>query len=260
MKKPEMILFDYGDTLLCEPEMDGVRGMQALFPYMTANPENCTAQQLAKESFALFEEYAPVRKMGFELHEWTLNRLLFESHGITFSVSEACVEQIFWENACPGAVMPYAPELLNFLHAQEIRTGVVSNIGWSACALTHRLNRLLPQNHFEFVMTSSEYMVRKPDQRLFRAACCKAQLPPEKIWFCGDNIRCDVEASLKAGMQPVWYNGDAVENVLGWRSMDAKADVEPLQIHDWRALIKILTELDVEGKYDIFRKRGHHRP
>lgn len=238
MQRPEMILFDYGDTLLTEPEFDGVRGMRALFPYMTANPENCTAQQLAKESFALFEEYAPVRKMGFELHEWPLNRLLFESHGIEFTIDEAQIEQIFWENACPGAVVLHADEMLAELNALGIRTGVISNIGWSGRALTHRLNRLLPGSTFEFVLTSADYMVRKPDPRLFRVACHKAGLPPEKIWFCGDNLRCDVEASANAGMTPVWYCTDSVEN-------SPVVDTESLRIGDWRELIEIVKELSV---------------
>ena len=242
MQKPEIILFDYGDTLLCEPEFDGVQGMQALFPYMTKNPEQCTPEELSAASFSLFEEYAAVREMGFELHEWNLNRLLFGSHGIEFSVPEDHVEQIFWENACPGAVMPNVAEMLDFLHEQGIRTGVISNIGWSGCALTHRLNRLLPDNHFEFVITSSDYMVRKPDPRLFKLACHKADLPPEKIWFCGDNFRCDVEAAAKAGMQPVWYDFGSVEKTQG-NNADAEVVVPHLHIHDWRELIEILKTL-----------------
>lgn len=236
MHKPEMILFDYGDTLLSEPEFDGARGMRALFPYILKNPEACTSELLAAESLSLFGETAPVRKIGFELHEWNFNRLLFASHGIEFSVSDALVEQIFWENACPGLALPYAAELLNLLHAQGIRTGVVSNIGWSGAALSHRFDRLLPNNRFEFVMTSSDYMVRKPDQRLFRAACHKAGLAPEKIWFCGDDFECDVMAAKKAGMRPVWLNSSA----------DAGADVELLTIRSLKDLIEILTVLNSE--------------
>lgn len=243
MQKPKMILFDYGDTLLCEPDFDGVRGMQALFPYMTKNSERCTPEDLSAASFALFEECAAVREMGFELHEWNLNRLLFGSRGIEFSVPEDQVEQIFWEHACPGAVMPNTAEMLDFLHVKGIRMGVISNIGWSSCALTHRLNRLLPGNYFEFVMTSADYMVRKPDLRLFKAACYRAALPPEKIWFCGDNFRCDVEAAAKAGMQSIWYDFCSLEKSRSEKNADAEVVVPYLHIHDWRELVEILKML-----------------
>ncbi len=242
MQKPEMILFDYGDTLLFEPEFDALSGMHALFPYMTQNPEPCFPEILAADSFSLFEEYADVRKMGFELHEWNLNRLLFGMHGIEFSVDEAQVEQIYWENACPGAVVPHAGKLLRFLSEQNIRTGVVSNIGWSSEALMHRFNRLLPENKFEFVLTSSEYMVRKPDKRLFLAAVHKSGLSPEQIWFCGDDYRCDVIGSAAAGMQPVWYAPETV-NTGAISESDIKDDVDPLCIRDWYELIKILKEI-----------------
>ena len=34
MNKPDMILFDYGDTLLYEPEFDALHGMRAIFPFI----------------------------------------------------------------------------------------------------------------------------------------------------------------------------------------------------------------------------------
>ena len=242
MRKPDMILFDYGDTLLCEPEFDALRGMHALFPYIINNPEPCSPEKLAADSFSLFEEYADVRKMGFDLHEWNLNRLLFGMHGIEFSVNEAQIEQIYWENACPGAVMPHAAEMLRSLNEHNIRTGVVSNIGWSSEALKHRLDRLLPGNRFEFVLTSSEYMVRKPDRRLFLVACHKAKLAPEQIWFCGDDYRCDVLGSAAVGMQPIWYQPETV-NTGEIRKPAIKDDVDLLYIRDWCELVRVLKEI-----------------
>ena len=46
MKKPEMILFDYGHTLLCEPGFDARRCEEAAFPYIVKNPQNLTAEQI----------------------------------------------------------------------------------------------------------------------------------------------------------------------------------------------------------------------
>jgi putative hydrolase of the HAD superfamily len=34
-------------------------------------------------------------------------------------------------------------------------------MGWSGKALEARIDRLLPENRFEFVIASSEYMIRK---------------------------------------------------------------------------------------------------
>ena len=35
--RPKMILFDYGGTLLCEPEWDMLRGERAIFEHIVAN-------------------------------------------------------------------------------------------------------------------------------------------------------------------------------------------------------------------------------
>ena len=41
-KKPKMILFEYGHTLLCEPEFDFLRGEEALFEYIKHNKNGLT--------------------------------------------------------------------------------------------------------------------------------------------------------------------------------------------------------------------------
>ena len=88
-----------------------------------------------------------------------------------------------------------------------IRTGVISNICYDFSVVAERINRLLPENHFEFIMTSSNYMFRKPNKRIFHLALEKAGLQPDQVWYVGDQYECDVKGSLNAGLLPVWYTG-----------------------------------------------------
>ena len=46
MQKPEMILFDYGFTLLRESDMDFLRGEEAVYPLIVDNPLGKTAKEL----------------------------------------------------------------------------------------------------------------------------------------------------------------------------------------------------------------------
>ncbi len=48
MNYPKMILFDYGHTLLYEPDWDSARGNAALMNYVTNNPNNCTLDDIGK--------------------------------------------------------------------------------------------------------------------------------------------------------------------------------------------------------------------
>ena len=138
--------------------------------------------------------------------------------------------------------MPCANEMLVYLENRGIRTGVISNIGFSGDALTERLNRLLPDNRFEFVIASSEYMIRKPDPMLFELALRKARLEAQAVWFCGDSPIADIAGASSAGLFPVWYEDLTMENPFREKNYKLP-ECEHLHIHDWQELIDVLEKL-----------------
>ena len=73
--------------------------------------------------------------------------------------------------------------------------------------VAERINRLIPENAFEFIITSSNYIFRKPNKRLFELALEKADLKPDEVWYVGDQYECDIKGALGAGLMPVWYTG-----------------------------------------------------
>ncbi len=205
MKYPEMIIFDYGGTLLYEPGFDPMAIERVTFEHLTANPSGLTAEQIYEHTHQLFEKLAEHRKNGIEIHQHHFMALAYESLGLEFDISYSELEELQWNAASPGAVMPHTEEFLDYLNEEGIRTAVISNIGWSQEALTRRLNRLLPRNRFEFVIASSSYGVRKPDRLLFDIALHKAGLPADKVWYCGDTPVADVIGAHNAGIFPVHY-------------------------------------------------------
>jgi len=244
MDLPKMIIFDYGHTLLYEPGYDTLRGAEALFRHIKRNKNNLTPVQLRDFSQDLFSKIDIVRKMGLEIHERQFQTFLYEYLEIELAIPLIEAEKVFWDNTSAGAIMPYADKIIDYINARGIRSGVISNIGWSGTALTDRINRLLPQNQFEFIIASSEYLFRKPSPLIFELATRKAGLRSENIWFCGDNVKADVEGSAAVGMFPVRYEDITVENP--WRRQN-ESDVpacDHLHIHDWRKLIAVLEEIN----------------
>ena len=240
MKKPKMILFDYGHTLLCEPGFDFLRGEESLFKYIKNNKNGLTPKQVCDFSQELFERIGVVRELGLELHEWQFQRFLYEYLEIELSISLPEAEKIFWYHVSAGAVMPNADRIIDYINSNGIRSGVISNIGFSGAALTERINRLLPQNKFEFIIASSEYMFRKPNPMLFELALKKAGLNAGDVWFCGDNIKADVEGSAAVGIFPVWYEDETMENPSRKQGESAVPDCDYLHIPDWMELIDVL--------------------
>lgn len=238
--KPKMIMFDYGHTLLWENDFDFRRGYRAIFEFVSENRSGADSDELWQLSEGLFKEVDVCRKLGYELHEFPILRCTTEALGIKFCIPIEKVEQVLWTNSSKGGKMPHIDELLEYLKAEGIRTAVISNIGWSGGALKERIDRLLPENGFEFIIASSEYAVRKPNPLLFRAALQRAGLEPEEVWYCGDNIANDVAGAHSAGIFPVHYDCKEVKNPR--TKCDIKPDYEYLHISDWRELIDILKE------------------
>ena len=169
-------------------------------------------------------------------------RLQYEYLGIKFDVSWQEAEQILWDYTSPlvpECKMPYVEEMLEKLQSMGIRTGVISNIGWSGENLRRRINLLLPNNQFEFILASSEYGVRKPDRRIFELGLKKAGLKPDEVWFCGDTYAADVVGAYQAGITPILYEGlpGGKEAPMRQAVSENNQQINYRRIQDWRDLL-----------------------
>lgn len=238
--KPKMIMFDYGLTLLHEPDFNPLRGDIALSQYITNNPKGVSPEEIGEYAKNIYVGAESSRSAGFELHEYTVLRLVSDSLGLEYSIPIEEREQVFWENASTAIPMPQVEMMLEELFRMKIRTAVISNISFSAVALKRKIDTALPGNHFEFVIASSEYGVRKPNPLIFRAALQRAGVAPEDVWFCGDNYQADIVGSSGAGMFPVWYRGGDQPAEVG-NEIEERGNI--LEIKQWQELIDFLHHL-----------------
>ncbi len=242
MKKPKMILFDWGHTLMHEPEWNLLNGEKALYPYITENPMNLTAEQICNTTQTLFERFEKIRECGLEYHMHTLLRMRDEFLGLKYSVPMEEEELIRWRGISPIVTMPGIEALLEDLHRRGIRSGVVSNLGASSEALAKLIGEYIPNNRFEFIITSSDYGIRKPDPVLFQIALNRAELEPEDVWYCGDTPGADVEGAASAGIFPVWYDNE-MECAYRNRETERLPECSYLYIREWQELPGILEKL-----------------
>lgn len=210
--KPKMILFDYGQTLIDEGKFDGVKGTEAVLKYATKNKYHLSAERVQEEADKINWElgrFDPERRHLFqvEVPNHMFTAYLYESLGISLSLTPEQIDKVFWDAV--GSAMPTEgiEELLEYLHQNDIRTGVISNIAYCGQAVIDRINRVIPTNHFEFIIATSEYMYRKPNKRIFDLALEKADLKASDVWYVGDQYECDIEGARNAGIFPVWYLG-----------------------------------------------------
>ena len=237
MTKPEMILFDYGQTLIDEQGFDGVRGTAAVMKYAVKNKYNKTPAEIQAFADQLNREigrYDPDKRhlFQYELPNYMFSAFLYESQGIEIALKPEEIDTIFWDAAAPGKITEGLNEFLGFLRESGIRTAVLSNISFSGEAVKLRIKECIPDHEFEFIIATSEYLYRKPNRHIFDLALEKADLKAEAIWYVGDQYKCDVVGARNAGMFPVWYTG----------AMDFKqeADEPVLTIENWQELKELI--------------------
>ena len=239
MKMPKMVLFDYGQTLIAEQKFDGVKGTEAVLQYATRNKYHLSAEQVQAKANEINQElgrFDPKKRHLFqiEIPNTMFTPYLYESQGIEIALSNAEIDTVFWNAAAPGTPTEGIKDFLDYLKNKGIRTGVISNISYNPSVVAERINRLLPDNTFEFIITSSNFLFRKPNKRIFDLALEKAQLRPDEVWYIGDQYECDVKGSLNAGMFPIWYIGavDLPYTVEEVHSLDKNI----LTVTDWNEL------------------------
>lgn len=248
MKKPKMILFDYGETLCTEFWGDPLGGCRAVLAAASANPKGVTEEQLLAQFQAIDRDLTRLPsdpwQTGPELRWQSFARYVFESLALEFppELDYQSLEELFWYSRTePTRAVEYVPELLRFLQQEGVRTAVVSNLCYTELTLRKRLDKCLPGHRLEFVMVSSEYAFRKPHPRLFQLALQKAGLPAGEVWFCGDNAACDVDGPAALGMQTVWFTG-SMHNPES-RQLQPKSQGW-LEVRHWQELEALLRQAE----------------
>lgn len=242
MKKPEMILFDYGGTLMYEPDFCPSAGNMSLHPYISENPHNISPEELSDYMICLFDEIRILRGELIEIHEHLFLRYVLEHFDMKLSVPFEQAEHIIMNGISQAIETPHAGEMLSVLRETGIRTGVVSNLCWSGNALSHRLNKAFPEHKFDFIMTTSEYIFRKPDVHIFDLAIRKSGLSPDKIWFCGNDIEVDMYGADNAGLFPVFYDDRSVPSKIHEKNDLLSMSFPYLHLKDWFSLTGCLGE------------------
>lgn len=242
MNKPEMILFDYGQTLVNEAPFDGVKGTEAVLRYCTENKYHLTAEQIQREADAIngdLGRFDPARRHLFqvEVPRHMFSSYLYESLGIKIALTQEEEDRVFWDAAAPGKPTEGAAEFLEYLNSQGIRTGVISNISYCGRVVEQRIRTLFPEHPFAFILATSEYMFRKPHKRIFQLALEKAGLEAEKVWYIGDQYECDIVGAAGAGLFPVWY--------IGAIDLPYTPHEEVLTVSSWEEVQKILDGEDI---------------
>ncbi len=235
MKKPAGVIFDLGDTILQAISVDWIRANEEILAFAETGT-SITPEALQDIANAINRDFEQTRiESMIEQNIITFYRLLFDTAGISLSISHEEAARKCWNTAFGLIPEDGIYEVLDTLEMFEIKTGILSNASWSGTFLEEELEKHDLLRRFSFIISSADYGVRKPHPRIFDIAARKMGLQPRDIWFIGDKLQFDIKGAITAGMQPVWYNP---------RNGNPDPQYDCLEIHHWNEFIEIINSLD----------------
>ena len=243
-KKPKMIFFDLGGTLVKDGAFYPINGLRALAE-AAQNGRPGDAERMLKCWHELYDEVHPYYKsrsgVEADIYLPAILQYIFMKCGLKFSQTMDELEEIFDRYDTSREVMPGIVSLLQYLDQIGIRTAVISNNMVSGRGLALSVKHWIPEAKMEFVLSSADLLLAKPWGGLFEAAAAYAGVDPADCWYCGDSIVPDVDGARNGGMTPVFI--DSKSSVpLEYRTDGCR---EPfLTVNHWSALEAMLKQLD----------------
>ena len=89
------------------------------------------------------------------------------------------------------------------LKKRGIRIGIGTDM--TAYVQYKKLSALGLDSYIDFIVTSEEAGIEKPDSHLFDICVEKAGFSANECAFIGDSLKKDVEGSAKCGLKGIWY-------------------------------------------------------
>ena len=205
MQRPEAVLFDLWGTLISSEGFDPGLGNAAVLKTCD-NPHGVTLEQVqALGNRVMTALDTREDQSALEFSQASLLRIIGDSLDLRFRNSMEETEWEFWNAALEVRLIEGVQELLLHLQSRGIRMGVISNSSFAGGTLDRELQRHGIRRYFEFVISSADYGIRKPDPIIFEIALARLRIEAASAWFAGDNIGYDIVGARSAGIFPVAF-------------------------------------------------------
>ncbi len=205
MRRPDAILFDLWGTLIGSEGFNPGLGNAAVLEGCD-NPRGVSLSQVMELADRVVTELEPREdQVALEFTQASLLRLLIDCLGLAPRCSVEELEWVFWQASLQVRLMEGVPAMLSALGELGIPGAVVSNSSFRSETLRRELERQGILGHLQFVISSADYGVRKPDPLIFEAALRRLGTQAARTWFVGDHVGYDILGASGAGLFPIAY-------------------------------------------------------
>lgn len=198
------VIFDVDDTLYSYTR-GNILGTRAVEDYMADRFGFDPARTAAAVSraMALVGE-----RMGYvcaAVHNRAIRyQVLLENEGLPVLPHARNLEDVYWNAILDNIeIAPGIVDLIRALKEAGIRVGIGTNM--TVRIQYDKLERIGVWEMVDFIVSSEEAGVEKPDPRFYDLCVEKAGCAPSEIAFIGDSLKNDAISACEAGMCGIWY-------------------------------------------------------
>jgi putative hydrolase of the HAD superfamily len=204
-RRPDAVLFDLWGTLIESAGFDPGKGHAAVLA-LCDNPRDVKVEEiLAVGDRIVSTTQQREEDSALEFTQAALLTMIADAFGLRMRQSLADCEWAFWDAALNVRLIDGVADMLAALSASGMPLGVVSNSSFAGSVLERELARQGIRERFRFVISSADYIVRKPHPVIFEIALRRLGVEPDQAWFAGDNVTYDIEGAAGAGIFPVAF-------------------------------------------------------
>jgi HAD superfamily hydrolase (TIGR01509 family) len=256
---PETVLFDLDDTLFDHSRAvdSALRRARELFPELRRRRLGDLRTHYNTSLFATFRRVISGSLTAEEGRTLRFEELFrYCGHSVPTKIARECGQiyrQTYQESRSP---VPGAATLLRMLRSASTTIGIVTNN--TREEQEEKLRVIGLDQLIDFMVTSEETRIQKPDPRIFRCALELGDAPPDRTVMVGDSWESDVMGAKGAGIHAVWLNRDGLANPDPTFAAELRS-FRPCRIASERILCLAERKAENDGSRDGSREAGHNR-
>ena len=203
-KKIKAVIFDLDDTLYDYKSLNELAEKE--IQEHVKNKYNIDAQDFNKNYYEAKEIVkSRLRGTGAEHNRLLYFQVFMELIGKKPASDAIELYDIYWNTILDNIVLrDGVKDIFSFCHNNNISIGICSDL--TAMIQHRKLKRLGIDSQVDYLVTSEEAGVEKPNPIIFETLLSKIGCDTSECMFIGDSRNKDVCGSKDIGMIPVWFN------------------------------------------------------
>ena len=218
------VILDIDDTLYEWAALDPVVVREYMGPYVNAH-FGWTVEEYYRRLREATDELVAFSGTTGDCRDRIIRyQLMVEKAGFPVDPHALDMYRLYWDRMIER-IEPYEGEIetLHELRARGIRIGVCSDN--TAELQFRKLRKLGVGIYMDFIVTSAEAGIEKPDPKIYERALQKAGCAPGECLFIGDVYQKDVLGPEKAGMRALWFNNKNRPAIEGATEIKAFSEI-----------------------------------